>query len=240
MPFAMTLGCFGMGLTFEEALVGGDDQRRVLARPPRSRRQPRARQAVRRGAGRRARPSICCASNASPIAQRVQERNPRPCSPIRPSRNCSTRSVRRHPRRAAARPRRSPGAVAAVAARDGGRHAEDQARHAGGSRGAGRRPSGHRWRCGPTGGSDRSRRRGLRRGRRGLPPAEERPTTRRPRARRRSAGDAAWRPTCRSRPCARPRRCSRTARVVAEHGNPNAKSDAGVAVQLAMTALRAR
>ena len=33
MPFAMTLACFGMGLTFEEALVGRDDQRRRLARP---------------------------------------------------------------------------------------------------------------------------------------------------------------------------------------------------------------
>ena len=32
MPFAMTLACFGMGLTFEEALAARDHQRRVLAR----------------------------------------------------------------------------------------------------------------------------------------------------------------------------------------------------------------
>ena len=44
MPFAMALACFGMNLTFEEALVGGDDQRRLLARSPGSDRQPRARQ----------------------------------------------------------------------------------------------------------------------------------------------------------------------------------------------------
>ena len=38
----MTLACFGMNLTFEEALVARDDQRRLLARSPGSHRQPRA------------------------------------------------------------------------------------------------------------------------------------------------------------------------------------------------------
>ena len=37
MPFAMALGCFGMDLTFEEALVARDDQRRLFARSPRPR-----------------------------------------------------------------------------------------------------------------------------------------------------------------------------------------------------------
>ena len=54
MPFAMTLACFGMGLTFEEALVGATINARVLARPPRRDRQPRAGQAD--GRRRRRRP----------------------------------------------------------------------------------------------------------------------------------------------------------------------------------------
>ena len=32
MPFVMTLACFGMDMTLEEALVGGDHQRRGRAR----------------------------------------------------------------------------------------------------------------------------------------------------------------------------------------------------------------
>ena len=53
MPFAMALACFGMDLTFEEALVARDDQRRLLARSPRPRRQPRTGQADGRGDRRR-------------------------------------------------------------------------------------------------------------------------------------------------------------------------------------------
>ena len=40
MPFAMTLACFAMGLTFEEALDRGDHQRGVVARPRGRDRQP--------------------------------------------------------------------------------------------------------------------------------------------------------------------------------------------------------
>ena len=45
MPFAMTLACFGMALTFEEALVGATTQRRAFARRRERLRQPRTRQA---------------------------------------------------------------------------------------------------------------------------------------------------------------------------------------------------
>ena len=74
MPFAMTLACFGMGLTFEEALVGRHHQRRVLARSPRPDRQPRTRQTIRRGHDRRARRQSAARERLAHHA-RLQERN---------------------------------------------------------------------------------------------------------------------------------------------------------------------
>ena len=55
MPFAMTLACFGMGLTFEEALVAATINGAASLDRARSARQPRAGQAVRRRAHRRPR-----------------------------------------------------------------------------------------------------------------------------------------------------------------------------------------
>ena len=64
MPFAMTLACFAMGLTFEEALTAAHHQRRVVARPRARGRQPRAWKARRR----RARPRRRHGSAACPTA----------------------------------------------------------------------------------------------------------------------------------------------------------------------------
>ena len=55
MPFAMTLACFGMGLTFEEALVGATINAACSLDRARPRRQPRAGQADGRRARRRRR-----------------------------------------------------------------------------------------------------------------------------------------------------------------------------------------
>ena len=53
MPFAMALACFGMGLTFEEALAAATINGAYCGRSTRDGRQPRAGQTVRRGARRR-------------------------------------------------------------------------------------------------------------------------------------------------------------------------------------------
>ena len=55
MPFAMTLACFGMGLTFEEALVAATINGAYSLDRAATRRQPRARQADGRRARRRRR-----------------------------------------------------------------------------------------------------------------------------------------------------------------------------------------
>ena len=49
MPFVITLACFAMGMTLEEALVGGDAERRLRDRARRRRGQPGAGQADGRG-----------------------------------------------------------------------------------------------------------------------------------------------------------------------------------------------
>ena len=49
MPFAMTLACFEMGMTLEEALIAATHQRRVVARLRGYGRQPRAGKADGRG-----------------------------------------------------------------------------------------------------------------------------------------------------------------------------------------------
>ena len=67
MPFVMTLACFAMGLTFEEALVARDDQRRATRSTAPSMSAAWSRQAARRRRGGGAR-SICCASARPSIA----------------------------------------------------------------------------------------------------------------------------------------------------------------------------
>ena len=72
----MTLACFAMGLTFEEALVAATINGAASLDRARSRRQPRARQAAATRCWSTDRRSICCASTPRPIARGLQARPP--------------------------------------------------------------------------------------------------------------------------------------------------------------------